>query len=108
VHLCLFKAAIEQFGVSATAIDVLLVLDRKLNDEGFVLIAESWEFRAKAIEFGILRRLNTNILFGLPVELSRSQYKFAGFSAFLRRLDPAIQISRIERLLEVDSRFGDC
>ena len=45
VHVSLVKRAIEQFGVSTTAVNVLFMFDCELNNERFILSRHGLEFR---------------------------------------------------------------
>uniref|UniRef100_A0A2M4DHF4 Putative secreted protein n=1 Tax=Anopheles darlingi TaxID=43151 RepID=A0A2M4DHF4_ANODA len=54
VQILLVYGAIEHLQVSATAVDVLLVLDRELHDERVILVGERLELGRKGIEACIL------------------------------------------------------
>ena len=59
MHVCLGKTAVKQFDIATATVNVLLVLDSKLQDERLVFIAEFSELGGEAIEPGIFRSLNT-------------------------------------------------
>ena len=59
MHIFLIQRAIKYFYISTAAIDILFMLNSKLNNKRFVFIAEWLEFRAQGIESGILRCLDT-------------------------------------------------
>ena len=43
MHILSIKGAIKKLGISATAVNVLLVLDGELEDQGLVLVREGLE-----------------------------------------------------------------
>lgn len=61
VHVLLVDVGGEQLNVAATAVDALLVLHGKLDDEGLVLIIEVIEAGRQGVEAGILACLQTYV-----------------------------------------------
>ena len=59
MHVILLEAAVEQLGVTATAVNVLLMLDCELNNQRLFLVADGRKLRRQAVKPGILRCLNT-------------------------------------------------
>lgn len=59
MHVLLFERAIEYLDVSTTAVNVLLMLDGELNNEGIILIAKWSELFTESIKPRVLRRLDT-------------------------------------------------
>jgi len=83
VHVLGIQAAVEQLGVSATAVDVLLVLNSKLDDDWLILITEGLELSRRGIELGVLACLDTLALLSISVKLSGGQDKFASIGTFV-------------------------
>lgn len=59
MHVCLVQVSWEHFYIATTTVDFLLVLDCKLNDKGFSLIAEGLKSGRGSIETSILAGLET-------------------------------------------------
>jgi len=59
VHLCWLKFAVKDLGVATTTVNVLLVLDRELDDQGLALVAEGLELAGEGVEASIFRGLKT-------------------------------------------------
>ncbi len=85
MHIFGIEGAVEELGVPATAVNVLLVLDGELQDQGLVLVGEGLELGGGGVELGVLAGLNTLVLLGVAVELAGSQNKFAGITALMCR-----------------------
>ncbi len=83
VHIFGIEGAVEELGVAATAVNVLLVLDGELHDQGLVLVGEGLELGGGGVELGVLAGLNTLVLLGVAVELTGCQNKFAGITALM-------------------------
>ena len=90
VHIFGIKRAVEELGIATTAVDVLLVLNGELQDQGLVLVGEGLELGGRGVELGVLASLNTLALLGISVELAGSQNKFAGIAALMCRRDPTL------------------
>lgn len=59
MHVLLVDVGGEQFNVATAAVDALLVLHGKLDDERLVLVVEVIEAGRQGVEAGILARLQT-------------------------------------------------
>lgn len=59
VHLSWHKIAVEHLYVATAAVNVLLMLDGELDDQGLSLIAEGLEFARESVEASIFRGLET-------------------------------------------------
>lgn len=59
VHLRWHEIAVKHLHVSTAAVNVLLVLDGELDDQGLTLIAEGLEFARESVEASIFRGLET-------------------------------------------------
>jgi hypothetical protein len=59
VHLSWHKITVENLHVATAAVNVLLVLDGELDDQGLSLIAEGLEFARESVEASIFRGLET-------------------------------------------------
>jgi hypothetical protein len=59
VHLCGLQLAVKNLGVTTAAVNVLLVLDGELDDQGLVFGAERLEFARECIETSVFRGLQT-------------------------------------------------
>lgn len=57
MHLSLNQVFRENLHIATTAVDLLLVFDRKLNDQRLALIAERLKTRRGGVETSILTRL---------------------------------------------------
>lgn len=55
MHVLLVKLAVKHFDVTASAVNLLLMFDRELDDQGFTLIAEGLEFAWECIETSVFR-----------------------------------------------------
>ena len=55
VHISGIERAVEQLSVSTTAVNVLLVFDCELEDQGLVLVGEGLELGGRGVELGILK-----------------------------------------------------
>jgi hypothetical protein len=54
VHVLGIEAAVKQLGVATPAVNVLLVLDRELDDQGLFAVGEGLELGRHGVELGIL------------------------------------------------------
>lgn len=59
MHIILLQAAVKQFHVATTTVNVLFMLHSELKDKRLVLVAEGLELSRKTIESGILGGLKT-------------------------------------------------
>ena len=59
MHLFRFERTVKDFNVSTATINVLLMLDSKLDNEILIFVAKRRELSAQSIEPSILRCLNT-------------------------------------------------
>lgn len=59
VHLCWLEFAVKDLNVATTAVDVLLMLDGELDDQGLSLIAEGLELARESVEASVFRGLET-------------------------------------------------
>ena len=83
MHVLGFQAAVEQLGVAAAAVNVLLVLDGELEDQRLFAVGEGLELGGRGVELGVLARLDALALLGVAVKLSGSQNEFSGIAAFV-------------------------
>ena len=83
MHVLGIQAAVEQLGVAATAVNVLLVLDGELEDQRLVAVGERLELGGHGVELGILAGLDTLALLGISVKLSGGQNEFSGIAALV-------------------------
>ena len=90
MHVCGIEGAVEELGIATAAVDVLLVLDGELQDQGLVLVGEGLELGGRGVELGVLASLNTLALLRISVELAGSQNEFAGIAALMCRRDPSL------------------
>ena len=90
MHVLGVQAAVEQLGIATAAVDVLLVLDGELEDQGLVAVREGLELSGEGIELGILAGLDALALLGVAVELSCSQDKFSGVAALVGGGNPSL------------------
>jgi hypothetical protein len=63
VHVLGIEAAVEQFGVAAAAVDVLLVLDGELDDQRLVPVGEGLELGGRGVKLGVLEPKVSNFSF---------------------------------------------
>ena len=61
MHFCLVKVRGEDFDVTTTTVDLLLVLNSKLDDKGLALVAEGLKACGHCIKTSILTGLKTCI-----------------------------------------------
>lgn len=54
VHFFGLQVAVEQLDISTATVNVLLVLDRVLDDQVLVFVGERWELLGQRIEPGVL------------------------------------------------------
>lgn len=83
-----FQFTVEQFDISTAAIDILLMLDRVLDDEILTVVAERGEFLGQPVEPGVLRRLNSFVGLGIVVESARAVDEFTELFAGVFRVRP--------------------
>jgi len=109
VHVLGIEAAVKQLGVATPAVNVLLVLDRELDDQGLFAVGEGLELGRHGVELGILAGLDALALLGVAVKLSGGQDKLSGVAAFVRRADPSAFPGRsiVKSFFEVDVGEGN-
>lgn len=90
VHFRGFQFAVEQFDISTTAIDVLFMFDRVLDDEVFAFIAERSELFGQCVEPGVLRRLDTLVGLSVVVESAGAVHELAKLFAGVFRVCPFV------------------
>ena len=83
MHVLGVQAAVEQLGVAAAAVNVLLVLDGELDNDRLVAVGEGLELGGRGVKLGVLARLDALALLGVAVKLSGSQNEFSGIAAFV-------------------------
>mmetsp|Transcript_16088 Transcript_16088/g.22582 ORF Transcript_16088/g.22582 Transcript_16088/m.22582 type:complete len:259 (+) Transcript_16088:450-1226(+) len=70
IKLCSVETSREHLHVSTTAVDLLCMLDRKLNDQVLSLVIKNFiEICSESIEFSVLSSLQTLILVSISVPL---------------------------------------
>ena len=75
MHVLLVHTTIEELDISTSAVDVLLVLHRELDDQRLVLVGDRGVLGRDGIELGVLRGLETLVLLLVSVELARAHDK---------------------------------
>ena len=70
MHVLLVHATIKQLDISTSAVDVLLVLHRELDDQRLVLVGDRGVLGRNGVELSILRGLETLVLLHVSVELA--------------------------------------
>jgi len=88
MHFLWIQITVEQLNVSTTAINILLVFDRVLDDEVFAFITERREFLGQGIEPSVLRRLYTLVSLSIVVESTRAVNKLAELFSGMFRVRP--------------------
>lgn len=89
----LIEANGAEFDVGAAAVLSLLVLDRVLDHEGLVLVAELGELGAQLVEPRVGARLDALVLLGIVKVLARRVHKLA--RSALRIVDLGIHPSAV-------------
>ena len=90
VHVLGVQAAVEDLGVAAAAVNVLLVLDGELEDQRLVAVGEGLELGREGVELGVLARLDALALVGVAVKLSGCQDELSGVGTLVRGADPSL------------------
>ena len=90
MHVLGVQAAVEDLGVAAAAVDVLLVLDGELEDQRLVAVGEGLELGREGVELGVLARLDALALVGVAVKLSGCQDELSGVGTLVRGADPSL------------------
>ncbi len=72
MHVLLVHTTIKELDISTSAVNVLLVLHRELDDQRLVLVGDRGVLGRDGVELGILRGLETLVLLLVSVELARA------------------------------------
>lgn len=88
MHFLWFQITVKQLNISTSAINILFMFDRVLDDEVFAFITEWREFLGQGIEPSVLRRLYTFVSLSIVVESTRAMNKLAELFAGMFRVCP--------------------
>lgn len=90
MHFFGLQVAVKQLDISTATVNVLLVLDRVLDDQVLVVVGERWELLGQCIEPSVLWRLYTLVGFGVVIERARAVHELAELLARMLRVRPLI------------------